>query len=204
MPDLAVEEGGAWFARGVRRLAGVDEAGRGPLAGPVVAAAVVVTAQTPLIPGVADSKQLTRRRREQLAAAIVSSLPFGVGAASAREIDRINIRRATALAMRRALLNLPCAADAVLIDGLPMPELGMPHEALVGGDRRCYAIACASILAKTVRDRGMRLLACRYPEFGWERNVGYGTPLHLAALRRCGPTPHHRMSFEPVAQRALI
>ena len=202
MPRPALER--AWFARGVRRLAGVDEVGRGPLAGPVVAAAVVVTPETPLIEGVRDSKQLPRRRREQLAAAIVSSLPYGVGAASPREIDRLNIRRATALAMRRALLNLPCAADAVLLDGLPMPELGVPHEALVGGDRLSYAVACASIVAKTVRDRAMRLLAERYPEFGWERNAGYGTPLHRAALERRGPTPHHRMSFAPVSQRALL
>ena len=202
MLDPAVEL--AWFARGVRRLAGVDEAGRGPLAGPVVAAAVVVTPETPRLAGVTDSKQLPRRRREQLAAAIVSSLPFGVGAASAREIDRLNIRRATALAMRRALLRLPPGTDAVLIDGLAMAELGMAHEALVGGDRRCYAIACASIVAKTVRDRLMRRLAVRYPDFGWDRNAGYGTPHHRAALERCGPTPHHRMSFTPVAQRALL
>jgi len=193
-----------WFARGVLRLAGVDEAGRGPLAGPVVAAAVVVTPETPHISGVKDSKQLTRRRREILAAAIVSSLPVGVGAASVREIDRLDIRRATALAMRRAVLRLPIAADLVLLDGLPMPELGMPHESLVGGDRRAYAVACASIVAKTVRDDLMRRLALRYPEFLWERNAGYGTPQHLEALGRCGPTPHHRMSFRPVAQVGLL
>jgi len=193
-----------WFARGVLRLAGVDEAGRGPLAGPVVAAAVVVTPATPRLTGVTDSKQLPRRRREQLAAAIVSSLPCGVGAASPREIERLNIRRATALAMRRALLHLPAGVEVVLVDGLPMVEIGIPHHALVGGDRRSYAIACASIVAKTVRDRLMRRLAARYPEFGWERNKGYGTPRHLAALARRGPTPHHRMSFAPVAQRVLL
>lgn len=181
------------------RLAGVDEAGRGPLAGPVVAAAVLVTAATPCLEGVTDSKLLSRRRREILAAAIVSSLPYGVGAASAREIDRLNIRRATALAMRRAVLRLTVAPDQVLLDGLPMAELGMPHEALVGGDRRCYAIACASIVAKTVRDHLMRLLALRYPAFGWERNAGYGTPQHLAALASCGATPHHRRTFAPLA-----
>jgi ribonuclease HII len=181
------------------RLAGVDEAGRGPLAGPVVAAAVLVTPGTLRIEGVTDSKALSRRRRELLAAAIVSSLSYGVGAASVREIDRLNIRRATALAMRRAVLRLPAAADQVLLDGLPMPELGMPHEALVGGDRRCYAIACASIVAKTVRDHLMRLLAARYPAFGWERNAGYGTPHHFAALARCGATPHHRRTFAPLS-----
>jgi len=193
-----------WFARGVLRLAGVDEAGRGPLAGPVVAAAVLVTPETPRLVGVKDSKQLSRRRREHLAAAIVSTLPFGVGAASVREIDRLNIRRATALAMRRAVLRLSVAPDLVLVDGLPMPELGMPHEALVGGDRRAYAIACASIVAKTVRDALMRRLALRYPEFLWDRNAGYGTPQHLEALGRCGPTRHHRMSFGPVAQVSLL
>jgi ribonuclease HII len=200
--DPAIEQ--EWFARGVLRLAGVDEAGRGPLAGPVVAAAVVVTPETPRFAGVADSKQLSPRRREQLAAAIVSSLPCGVGAASPREIERLNIRRATALAMRRALLHLPAGVEVVLVDGLPMVEIGIPHHALVGGDRRCYAIACASIVAKTVRDRLMRRLAARYPDFGWERNKGYGTPHHLEALARRGPTPHHRMSFAPVAQRVLL
>jgi ribonuclease HII len=200
--DPAVEA--AWFARGVRRLAGVDEAGRGPLAGPVVAAAVLLTPEAPRLEGVDDSKQLTRRRREQLAAAIVSTLPVGVGAASTREIDRLNIRVATALAMRRAVLRLPGAVDAVLVDGLPMAEIGLPHEALVGGDRRSYAIACASIVAKTVRDRLMRRLALRYPEYGWERNCGYGTPHHRAALDRLGATPHHRRSFAPVRQLTLI
>ena len=201
MPGLTAER--AWFARGVRYLAGVDEAGRGPLAGPVVAAAVLVTAGTPRIPGVNDSKQLSRRRRESLAAAIVSTLPYAVGAASSREIDRLNIRRATALAMRRAVLRLPRAADCVLVDGLPMAELGMAHEALVGGDRRSYAIACASIVAKTLRDDLMRRLAARYPDFGWERNAGYGTREHIEALARCGPTPHHRRSFAPVTQLSL-
>ena len=202
MLDPAVEA--AWFARGVRRLAGVDEAGRGPLAGPVVAAAVLLTPEAPRLVGVNDSKQLTRRRREQLAAAIVSTLPVGVGAASTREIDRLNIRVATALAMRRAVLRLPGAADAVLVHGLPMAEIGLPHEALVGGDRRSYAIACASIVAKTVRDRLMRLLALRYPDYGWDHNCGYGTPHHRAALERCGVTPHHRHSFAPVRQLTLI
>jgi ribonuclease HII len=127
-----------------------------------------------------------------------------VGAASPREIDRLNIRCATALAMRRALLHLPVGVEAVLVDGLPMIEIGIPHHALVGGDRRSYAIACASIVAKTVRDRLMRRLAARYPDFGWERNAGYGTPHHRAALERCGVTPHHRRTFGPVAQRLLL
>jgi ribonuclease HII len=200
--DLRVEQ--SYFARGVRLLAGVDEAGRGPLAGPVVAAAVVVAPGTPVLEGVDDSKQLTARRREQLAAAIVSSLPYAVGAASPREIDRLNIRRATALAMRRALSRLRVPADAVLVDGLPVPELGCAHDALVDGDARSFAIACASIVAKTVRDRLMVRLGTRHPAYGWETNAGYGTLEHRQAIEREGVTPHHRRSFTPVTQRELF
>lgn len=202
MLDFTVER--AFFDRGHRSVAGVDEVGRGPWAGPVIAAAVVVTPDSPWLEGVNDSKQLTRRRREDLAAAVVSSLAHAVGGASVREVDRLNVRVATALAMRRALARLPVPADVVVVDGFPMPELGRPHEAMVDGDARCFAVACASILAKTVRDRLMRLLGARYPEFGWERNAGYGTPAHRAALDRRGPTPHHRRSFTPVAQRLLL
>ncbi len=202
MLDLAVER--AYFARGVLRVAGVDEAGRGPWAGPVIAAAVVVTPETECLEGVNDSKQLTRRRREQLAAAIVSTVKFALGGASVREVDRLNIRRATALAMHRALARLPARPDAVVVDGLAVPELGYAHEAMVDGDAKCYAVACASILAKTVRDRVMRALGRRYPEFGWEENAGYGTAVHRAALERRGPTRHHRRSFMPVVQRSLF
>jgi ribonuclease HII len=200
--DLAVER--SFFGRGHRAVAGVDEAGRGPWAGPVIAAAVVVTPASPWLEGVNDSKQLTRRRREELAAAIVSTLVHAVGGASVREVDRLNVRVATALAMRRALARLPGNADVVVVDGLAVPELGVAHQAMVDGDARCYAVACASIVAKTVRDRLMRRLGARYPEFGWERNAGYGTPAHRAALDRRGPTPHHRRSFTPVAQRLLL
>jgi ribonuclease HII len=204
--DLAVER--AYFARGCRHVAGVDEVGRGPWAGPVIAAAVLVAPESPVLDGIADSKQLTPRRRDDLAAAIVSAgLPWAVGAASIREIDRLNIRRATALAMRRALARLArraAPADLVLVDGLPVPELGCAHEALVDGDARSYAIACASIVAKTVRDRLMRRLAGRYPAYGWETNAGYGTRLHRAAIAREGLTPHHRRSFTPVVQRELF
>jgi ribonuclease HII len=200
--DLSVER--AYFARGFLRVAGVDEAGRGPWAGPVIAAAVVVTPDSPCLEGVDDSKQLTRRRREELAAAIVSSLAYAVGGASVREVDRLNVRRAAALAMHRALVRLKGAAEVVVVDGLAVPELGFEHDAMVDGDARCYAVACASIVAKTVRDRVMRRLAARYPDFGWDRNAGYGTPAHRAALDRCGPTPHHRRSFAPVHQQRLF
>jgi ribonuclease HII len=200
--DLAVER--AYFARGLLRVAGVDEAGRGPWAGPVIAAAVIVTPDSPCLEGVDDSKLLSRRRREQLAAAIVSSLVYGVGGASVREVDRLNIRRAAALAMHRALRRLPLPADLVVVDGLAVPELGYAHEAMVDGDARCYAVACASIVAKTVRDRVMVRLGGRYPAYGWEHNAGYGTPDHRAALDLRGPTPHHRRSFTPVVQRSLF
>lgn len=201
---LGLEVERSWFARGSRSVAGIDEVGRGPWAGPVIAAAVLVEPETPWLEGINDSKQVTQRRREELAAAIVSTLPYAVGAASTREIDRLNIRRATGLAMRRALARLPRVADTVLVDGLPMPELGCAHEAMVGGDARSFAIACASIVAKTVRDRLMRLLAVRYPDYGWNHNCGYGTPTHRAAIERVGVTPHHRRSFTPVVQRSLF
>ena len=202
MLDLSVER--AYFARGIGRVAGVDEAGRGSWAGPVVAAAVVVTPDSACLEGVDDSKKLTRRRREHLAAAIVSSLAYAVGAASVREVDRLNIRRATALAMHRALTRLGAAAGVIVVDGLAVPELGFVHEAMVDGDARCYAVACASILAKTVRDRLMRRLGGRYPDFGWEHNAGYGTETHRSALERCGATRHHRRSFTPVVQWRLL
>jgi ribonuclease HII len=200
--DFTVER--SFFARGLLSVAGVDEAGRGPWAGPVIAAAVVVTPDSPWLEFVDDSKVVTRRRREELAAAIVSSLTHAVGGASVHEVDRLNVRVASALAMRRALARLPGTVDVVVVDGLAMPELGRAHEAMVDGDARCYAVACASILAKTVRDRLMRRLGGRYPEFGWEHNAGYGTPDHRAALDRRGPTPHHRRSFTPVVQRSLF
>jgi len=189
----------AHWDRGLTYLAGVDEVGRGPLAGPVVAAAVILP-QGCWIPGVTDSKQLTAAQRLELIGRIAECcVAFGIGAASAREIDRINIRRATALAMSRAIARLPVPADHLLVDGLPVPELGVgTHTAIVQGDGCVHCIAAASILAKVTRDRLMDRLARRYPGYGWERNKGYGTAEHLAALARQGPTPHHRTSFAPV------
>jgi ribonuclease HII len=185
-------------------IAGVDEVGRGPLAGPVVACAVIMPPDVRAIAGVDDSKRLTGLQRLRLARLIRRrAIAIGLGAASAREIDRWNIYHATTLAIRRALARLVAAPDHVVLDGRAIRSLGTPHTAIVGGDARCYSIACASIIAKVTRDRVMKALAKRYPTYGWERNVGYSTPKHLAGLAAAGATPHHRRSFVPVYQLAL-
>jgi ribonuclease HII len=185
-------------------LAGVDEVGRGPLAGPVVACAVIMPPTERAIAGVDDSKCLTARERVRLARLIRRhAVAIGLGAASNREIDRLNIYHATTLAIKRALARLSTAPDHVLLDGRAIRSLGAPHTAIVGGDARCYSIACASIIAKVTRDRVMKALAPRYPTYGWERNVGYSTVKHLAGLAAAGITPHHRRSFLPVYQLAL-
>jgi ribonuclease HII len=150
----------------------------------------------PAIAGVADSKKLSAAERERLAVVIRErAVSVALGAASVREIAELNIYQATALAMRRALGRLAARPDAVLVDGKPIKTLGVPHQAFVGGDSRIYSIACASIVAKVARDRLMRRLAGRYPLYGWEGNAGYGTPVHISALRQGGLTPHHRVSF---------
>ena len=199
-------ERAAWSA--ARLLVGVDEAGRGPLAGPVVAAAVVFPANAEPPAGLRDSKTLSARRRAELLPLIrTHALACGVGAASVREIDRLNIRVATALAMTRAvaraLRGLRAGDCVVVLDGLPMKELGYAHETMVDGDAHCVTIAAAGIVAKEVRDLLMRALARRHPQYGWETNSGYGTTRHLVALRSAGPTRHHRTSFRPVAQLNL-
>ena len=182
-------------------IAGVDEVGRGPLAGPVVACAIVMPPERRAMPGINDSKQLSAKTRERLVGKILANaIGIGIGAASVREIDRVNIRCATALALGRALRRLSVSPDHVLLDGTPLPELGCSHEAIVDGDARCHSIAAASVLAKLVRDRLMTLLARRHPAFGWDHNMGYGTREHLRALERDGPTAHHRKSFMPVVQ----
>jgi len=156
------------------------------------------------IPGIDDSKQLDATARIRFAGLIRQrALAVAVGAASAREIDRINIYHATTLAIRRALDRLPIRPDHVLLDGRAIRALPYAHTAVVGGDGACYSVACASILAKVTRDRVMHALARRHPGYGWERNVGYGTPTHLAGLRERGTTRHHRRSFVPVQQLAL-
>ncbi|MDI3339080.1 MAG: ribonuclease HII [Sphaerobacter sp.] len=198
-PTAAIEA--TLWARGLRRVAGVDEVGRGCVAGPVVAAACILPPGLEDIPGVRDSKTLSGRQRERLAAEIRRvAIAVGIGAASHREVDRLNVRVASALAMQRALARLG-AWDHVLYDGHPLPELDPERAtAVVKGDATCLSIACASILAKVVRDHLMARLARRHPEYGWDRNAGYGTEEHLAALRRAGPTPHHRRTFAPVRE----
>jgi ribonuclease HII len=183
--------------------AGVDEAGRGPLAGPVVAAAVILDRRRP-IRGIADSKILSPQVREELALRIQDrSIAFGLGWADACEVDSINILQATMLAMRRAMLGLSCAPAHVIVDGDRCPSLaGLPFdcsiEAVVAGDASVTCVGAASILAKVARDRFMCELEARYPGYGFAGHKGYGTPAHLEALRRLGPSPVHRRSFAPV------
>lgn len=181
-------------------LAGIDEVGRGPLAGPVVACAVVMPVGVRAIAGVNDSKQLDPPTRERLARRIREvAVAVGVGAASVREVDRINILQATVRAMQRALAQvdrqLGASPDHVLVDGNPLRWLGVPHTGVVQGDRSCYSVACASIVAKVLRDRLMAKLAARYDPYAWERNMGYGTRAHREAILSHGLTAHHRRSF---------
>jgi len=191
--DLLEYERRIW-GRG-RSVAGVDEAGRGPLAGPVVAAAVVLP-EGVCVDGADDSKVLSARAREELYTQILASaLGVGIGAASVREIDRRNILRATTVAMQRALDRLQVRPDHVVVDGLPVKYLGREHDAVVDGDASVHSIACASIVAKVVRDRLMHRLAVRYPGYAWDANVGYGTAQHRAAIDELGLTPHHRLTF---------
>lgn len=195
----------ALWEEGREVVAGIDEVGRGPLAGPVIAAAVVFLPGQLPIEGLRDSKMLTHGQRERLEPVVMSqALAWSVGAASVKEIDKLNIRRATALAMRRSLARLPFLPDHVLIDGTPVPELGTAHEAVVKGDRFCQSIAAASVLAKCLRDGLMTSLAGRYPQFSWEKNKGYGTAAHLKAIDEFGPTEHHRKTFSPMAQGSLF
>jgi ribonuclease HII len=185
-------------------IAGVDEVGRGPLAGPVVACAVVMPPERRAMPGINDSKQLSARKREELVGKILANaIGIGVGAASVREIDRFNILQASVLAMRRALRRLPVIPNHVVLDGRAMRTLDVQHTAVIHGDARCYSIACASIVAKITRDRLMHALAARYPGYLWEENVGYATAAHLRGIADHGITPHHRRSFLPCRQLTL-
>jgi ribonuclease HII len=185
--------------QGFARIAGVDEAGRGCLFGPVFAAAVILDPARP-VPGLADSKQLTPAQRQRLSALILErSAACAVASASAEEIDRINIREASRLAMRRAVAGLRPPCDYLLVDALTI-DWPVPQQALIHGDARVASIAAASILAKTARDRLMDELDAAYPGYGFARHKGYGTAQHLEALRRLGPTPLHRRSFAPVLE----
>jgi len=184
-----------FWDRRLSHVAGVDEVGRGPIAGPVVAAAVILS-EGVSIEGAADSKLLTPEARAEIAEEIhARAAAVALGAASVTEIDRINILRATTRAMRRALKRLPVKPDHVVVDGLPVLGLGCKHDAVIGGDGVVHSVACASIVAKVCRDRLMRRLAPRYPGYGWERNMGYATRRHKEAVRDAGLTPHHRTTF---------
>ena len=202
MPDLAFES--ALHTRGLLRIAGVDEAGRGPLAGPVAAAAVILPRGFSC-PGLDDSKKISAPRREGLFELLTGNpdVAWAVATASCEEIDQINILRATHLAMRRAAEMLNPLPDHCLIDGLPVRDFPFPYDAIVKGDGLSLSIAAASIIAKVTRDRLMRVIDREFPQYGFAKHQGYGTKAHLEALRNHGPCRHHRRSFQPVAQLTL-
>ncbi|MFW8564691.1 ribonuclease HII [Orrella sp. 11846] len=184
-------------------IAGVDEAGRGPLAGDVFAAAVVLDPERP-IGGLDDSKRLTEKRRNELAQQIRErSLAWALGQANVQEIDALNILQATMLAMKRAILQIQVPLAEVLIDGNKAPEIDIPTRCIVGGDASIAEISAASILAKTARDASMQTLHAQYPEYGFDQHKGYGTALHRERLLTLGPTPEHRRSFAPLRQWLL-
>lgn len=186
------------WARGCTCVAGVDEVGRGPLAGPVVAAAVVLN-RASIPEGLNDSKKLTAKRRDLLTPLLRQSAQVGLGVASVEEIDALNILQASLLAMRRAVADLPVVPDHLLIDGNRLPvDLPCPATPVVGGDGCSSSIAAASIVAKTWRDNVMKEAATQFPGYGWETNAGYPTKCHKSALRDLGVTPYHRRSFAPV------
>jgi ribonuclease HII len=185
--------------KGYTLVAGIDEAGRGPLAGPVVAAACVIPDGI-LIPGINDSKQLTPQKRYALFEHITSDarISYGVGMVHAKEIDRINILQATIQAMLQAVAKLLVAPHYLLVDGLKLPHPSIPSQKIVQGDAKSYCIAAASIIAKELRDRHMQEEHLKWPEYGFDRHKGYGTPEHLEALAKHGPCPIHRHSFAPI------
>lgn len=195
-PDFSFEQ--AAISRGLTRIAGVDEVGRGPLAGPVTAAAVILDPDR-IPPGLNDSKKLTAKRREALYEQILDMAEVSIAHASVEEIDQINILRASHLAMERAVAGLKTPPDHVLIDGNQVPRgLTVSNETIVKGDARSLSIAAASIVAKICRDYVMVDLAQQHPGYAWEKNAGYGTKAHMEGLRNLGVTPHHRRSFKPI------
>jgi len=186
------------YASGLRFVAGIDEVGRGSLAGPVIAAAVILDRRSK-VGGVDDSKLLAPGRRAVLARLVLEeAVAVGIGSASAEEVDRINVRRATLQAMRRAVEALPRKADCLLLDAATLEEISLPQLSLIKGDRRSFSIAAASIVAKVLRDRVMDHYAAAFPAFRFESNRGYGTAVHLEALARLGPCPIHRRTFRGV------
>jgi len=191
MPDFSFEDQHNCL------VAGVDEAGRGPWAGPVVAAAVILDRDN-FPQGLDDSKKLSAKKREALFDPIMETAIVGIGQASVEEIDDINILQATMLAMRRAVDNLDPQPGHILIDGNRLPEMKISAETIIKGDGRSFSIAAASIIAKNFRDRIMAELAKSWPDYGWERNAGYGTALHREGLNLVGISPHHRKSFAPI------
>jgi ribonuclease HII len=185
-------------------IAGVDEVGRGPLAGPVVACAVVMPPDKRAMPGINDSKKLSAKQRgEVIDKILANALSVGIGAASVREIDRLNILQASVLAVRRAIKRLKVTPDHIVVDGKSIRTYDFKHTAVVRGDSRCYSIACASIVAKITRDRLMHALSNRYPAYSWGENSGYATAIHLKGIADHGITRHHRKSFMPVSQISL-
>ena len=193
----------ALWTQGVAHIAGVDEVGVGPLAGPLVAAAVILPKDCPLR-GVDDSKKLSAARRQALRDEIAGcAVAIGVGVVAVDDVDRLNTYWAAIEAMRRALAALPVAPEQVLVDARTIPGLDLPQTALIKGDARSYSIAAASIVAKVIRDEMMADLDRRYPAYGFARHMGYGTAEHLAALSRFGPCPEHRRTFQPVVQSRL-
>jgi ribonuclease HII len=205
-PITLRQERSLW-SQGYVSVAGVDEAGRGPLAGPVVAAAAILPRRLrgSWVDLVRDSKQLSARQREEAAAGLrESAVAIGIGTASVEEIDRVNILRATMQAMRRAVAALSPAADYLLIDALRLPGVALPQRGIIHGDALCRSIAAASIIAKTHRDALMEELDARYHGYGFAQHKGYGTAEHLAALRRLGPCPAHRLGFAPVRDLAQL
>lgn len=195
MPDFSLEASATQ-----NPVCGIDEAGRGPWAGPVVAAAVIYP-PTLSLPSLDDSKKLSKSRRESLYETLVSHVEFGVGIASAEEIDAHNILRATLLAMQRAVLALPRPPAFALVDGTHPPALACPVRCVVKGDSKSLSIAAASVIAKVTRDRMMTELAQHYPNYGFEQHAGYGTLAHQRALAEYGACPAHRKSFAPIKQR---
>lgn len=202
IPDFDFEA--VHWRQGTWWVAGVDEVGRGPLAGPVLAAAVVLPpwAAFSWLAAVRDSKLLTAKARERLAQCIRQVALVGSGALSSQEVDAVGIAVASRRAMLAAVQALPQPPDCLLVDGFALPECPLPQTAIIDGDARCLSIACASIVAKVERDRLMMELDARYPGYGFARHKGYYTPEHRAALARLGPSPVHRRSFAPV--RALL